>query len=819
MLSEIERDLDRATSLDAWYSKLESTPNQFNAVYECFCAPGLLRSPGITRSLKRICYTQKLQIEGPVAGLISFLFQDDEMLQKLAENSWKIQGPLITVPIFDSTMLGLLEDATRNAQEDPSTKTLKRFFRGLSTIIQNVDKDVVMKCISGAEKDPIKFALHRVGPSIPYWHPLLRLFQVLMLKLKQDVWDVIHPFTPSGFGDIIFHDRLFVSLLRDTEQGTSGESDLLDLTEWMSQYIESIDPLLRPTTAPSLIHQIFRNDLPALSKGMCFKEGMKVLSSTLKAVESKISTGNVLITQANDLFEELKQSVIEVAFSEQIFEDQLMEKHMLLAQSAAQDAIASAISMDVQFLATDYECLGRKKDPTKGMYQRGIRTELWEVVARRFPLNNSAFCTKILKALKGVMEFDQLYNSPKASELTEDIRKFNEFREHMDVPLSNILKSMGRCSEQALESMLSDQPSFEVLLGLMMSRSEDVAMSAEDVAIKGLKAEDRVDVLRLMLVKNFSNPILSLTSISRVQAKLGAFGMMPRWVKICGDVLQLLCDRTEGIIRKSDMAAAQRTLLKVFWDTQWRCLGIIFRRSRRWAMCENKIAMVGFLRDAMDFGENLFDNFWTYEQALRASMDDISGDAKEESWSAKLLADASKTLNPFITILSIQDEHLLQTCQKLICKILGLLADNDVKVEGGDGFFPNLKKYLFPETFPGYDASKTMPTNLTDVQKTELSVVANRLCPDFIPGEANLPVSSFIYANQLRHQPRSLSLLRYLMMNMATLIFPTKKWSRRRRPPQRPCKPSSISSRRQGGVSISRRPPSLLQSQGLQEIH
>jgi senataxin len=73
-----------------------------------------------------------------------------------------------------------------------------------------------------------------------------------------------------------------------------------------------------------------------------------------------------------------------------------------------------------------------------------------------------------------------------------------------------------------------------------------------------------------------------------------------------------------------------------------------------------------------------------------------------------------------------------------MCKILGLLAENEVGVEGGESFFTNLKKYLFPETFDDYDPSKTTPTNLTDVQKTELSVAANRLCPDFIPGKLSV---------------------------------------------------------------------------------
>lgn len=730
VVSEAVKDLDRATSPAAWYEELQKNPSQSNAIYECFCSPGLLRrSAEIKTAVKRLCTVEQLDIQGPAAGLITFLFMEDNALRSLAERSWKSNGPSITVPVFESHLLGPLESDTRKAQEDLNPERLGRFFRGISIIVQNLGAEIIKRCISGAEKDPIKLAVHRIQPNLPFWHAILRLFQSLMSKLRRDVWEVISPLTPSGFGDVIFNDRLFGKLLRDTAQGAGGESQLLDLTEWMSEYIDSIEPLLRPTTAPSLIRQIFRNDLPAFSRGLCFKEGMKVLNSTLRAIESEIASGNVLVRQANDLFMEHQQSVIEVAFLTEIFEDKLMEKHMLIAQRAAQATMISTLKLDVRFIAADFECLFRKKPPMKPIYQMDVRANLWDVVYKRFPLNDSEFCIQLLQAFKGYSEIDQLYISPKDTLLNEEKTQFNTRLSEFDQPLASILRSMSRCSLSALDQVLSDQPVFEVLLGLMMSRSEDVAMSAEDVALTGLKAEDKVDALRLMLVKDFSVPILSLTSISRHLTKGGLFAMMPRWVKIGMNVLDLLCDRTEGIIRKSDMQTWERTMLRVYWDTQWRCLGTIFKRSRRWALSEDKNIMIEFLRNSMDYAGTLFDNFWTFEQALAAGTENT-----REPWSHRLLQDASKALNPFTSILSIQDEHLLQTCQKLMCKMLGLLAENEVPV-ADEGFFVNLKRYLYPELFPDYDASKITPTNLTVVQKTELSVSASRLSPDFVPGE------------------------------------------------------------------------------------
>jgi senataxin len=732
-------DLDRASSPEDWFEALQKNNVQYNALYECFCSPGLLRSPFLKAAVQRVCRVKGFEIQGPAAALVYFLFQEDKELQSFAEKSWATHGPLVTVSTFENNLMNNLESATRRASEESNPEKLSQFFKGVSIIVRNVGKEVIMKCISGAEKDPIKLAVHRIQPNIPFWQPLLRLFTDLMSKLQRDVWDVISPLTPSGFGDIIFNDRLFGNLLRNIEQGTNGEPQLQDLTGWMSVYIDSIEPLLRPTTAPSLIRQILRTDFPPLSRGLCFKEGMKVLNSTLKAVESDVSSGNVLIRQANDLFTKYQKLVTDVGFSTETFEDKLMEKHMLVAQNAARQTIISALKLDILFLTADFDCLTRKKNPIKPIYKMSLRDDLWNIVSQRFPLYDGAFCIQILEAIKPITEIDKVYISPKDDALRIEKQEFNNRVSQVDKPLASILRSISRCSPNALENVLSDQTSCEVLLGLMMSRSEDVAMSAEDISLTGLKAEDKVDAIRLMLVQDFSIPMLALTALSRQMSKLGHFSMMPRWVKTSMSVLDLLCDRTEGIIRKSDKELWKRSLLRVYWETQWRCLGTIFKRSRRWALYEDKNVMVEFLRDSMDYAETLFDNFWTYEQALRASSEEIKEKSREPSWSDRLLQDASKALNPFTSILSIQDEHLLRTCQQLMCKMLGLLAEKNIEL-GDEIFFMNLKKYLYPETFPDYDPSKNTPTNLTDVQKTELSVAASRLSPDFVPrGEIGSP--------------------------------------------------------------------------------
>lgn len=733
-LQRLAQELEMSSSVDDWYEKIKTRDNWYNPVYEVICSPTMLRDDLLKRTFMKLCSTQKFDIQGPAPGLITFLFSEEPELKAMAQRSWKTEGPKITKSMFEDSLYKPLEKALIQMESETNHTKIEKFYRNLVTILANVSQVVIRECISGAPKDCIKMAVRGIQPFLPYWPALLRFFQVLMQKLGNNVWEVIQPLTPSGFGDVIFKDRHFGHLLRSTEQGAAGEEQLLDLTEWMSEYIKSIDPLLRTTVAPSFLQQIFQSNLPALSKGMCLKEGMEVLDLTLRAVEPEISTGNVLVLNANDLFFSHLDLVSEVALVDTKFEDKLMEKHMLIAKQAAQDAILTALIIGVRFAYSDFERLSRKKLPVTPVYEMDVRPKLWELVARLFPTTDEEIAIKFLEAVKPYLKMDKVYIASGGDPLGRSKEGFNRRLHSMHPELAKVLKAFSRCPSDFLETLVSKQTVSEPIIALMMARSRDVSRAAEDILLAAQRAEDVTDALKIMLVKDLSPPILALTAINRQLAQASVFAMMPRWVQISTIILDVLCDRTEGIIRKPDLVTWAKTLLRVYWETLWRCLGTIFRRGRRWALGEDKGIMVEFFRDSMDYAETLFDNFWTFEQATRATPEEKD---REESWADRLLVDASKVLNPFTTILSIQDDHLLQTCQKFMCKMLGLLAQNLVgeklQLIKEDGFFENLRRVLYPETFSGYDSSKATPTNLTDVQKTELSVAATEIIPDFVP--------------------------------------------------------------------------------------
>lgn len=782
-VTEAASKLAMATSVDAWFDQYRNAPIWRNAIYECFCNPSML-TPGsdLEIHVRKICGTGKVTIPGPAAALVSFLFSPHPELSGVAKASWPLQGPAIEPKIYDDILVQPLEAAVRyfESRQPYKAKEMGIFLRNLCLMTQHLDSEVILSCLSGAQKDPIKTAIGTLRPEFPCWTPFLRLMRTLMIKLGRGVWEVISPLTLSGFSDVVFKDAHFSQLLNSPmPPGTVGEQHLLDLTEWMSAYIESIEPLSRSQQASVLLEKVLDASWPPLSKCLTMKEGMKILLAMVKGAEESVKSHNMLVRQAFETAMKYLSMVSEVAFSNTLYEDPLMEKHMSSAKLTAQEVIQAVLKLGIQFLACDFKILSRKDTDPNVLYDIGIPATLWQAVSRGIFSDGSAnFCTKTIESLDGLTGIDLIY--PTLSNQTVDPHrsakeKFNTLYHAMDTPITDLLGGLSRCSIDTLEYVWAKTTSCSVLFSMLASRSKPVSMAAEDVLLAAFKTEDKADALRIMFVKDYDTTIAAVVTTCRRITDSSSFGMMPGWINISMDLLDVLCDKTQGIIRGKEFEPDQRTNVRLFWYAEWRCLGTVFRKSRKWAINEDRNLMVEFLRNSMDCAKALFNNFWTFEQALKGDNEENSD--TEADWTDRLLQDASKSLAPFTTILSIQDGHLLKTCQELMVDILGLL---DQKLRGpkrdeiaNDPFFINLKKCLYPQTFPEYDSRTAIPTDLTEVQKTELSVAASKFIPDFAPARSSYHPSIFIYLLISVQQRRIKLLSSYLTTTTAIYLIPT----------------------------------------------
>lgn len=744
VLQQVVRDIQKATSIDSWYGKFLENKVQRNAVYECFCNPDMLRAASLKACFEEVCRTGKVTAEGPARGLITFLFGEEELFRTIAEQSWRTIGPKLRPAEFEAHMLEALEVLVRKAENEVIMEKLEPFWVALATIVKSVSKEVITKCICGTRYDPIKVAVTRTSLNAPFIHTLLRFYEALMTKLGGEIWDVVSPLTSGTFADILMVDEKYSNLLRTIPQDKAGELRIVDLTQWMSSFVGTIRPMQRPTSATPILRQLFKeSNLPPLSRGICLKEGMKVLSSTLSAVHAQSVTlegeaDRMILRQANELFNEHLTVVIYMAMSSQKFDDELMGFHMDIAHSAALSTLVSALKLDIKVVMSDYTMLTKKK-PELPVTETSIRKTLWDSVVEKFPEDNIEFVSQMLSVLHDLIGLEKVHiSSSDQDELKKRKQKLNEVIENLQGRLLEIFKALNRYSSDRIRIILSKDTARFVFFAGMLSSVKDISFAAEDVLLQAFNVEDRPEALRAMFKDDFSVTLAALQELGRYLHKLGSYSMMPKMISFSSSLLDVLCDRSDGIIVKQGLEDWQKTQLRVYWDTQWRWLSVIFKKVRRWAYVVDKDVMIEFTRDAMDYAEKLFDRYWTIEQAMRANMSEIDvrqGAQKESTWGVKLLQDASKALLSLTVILTIQDPHLLSTCQALMGKILKLLDQQNVEILD-EAYFTTMRKYIYPQTFPDYDPKQTPSTNLSEVQKAELSVAVSKIREDFVPPES-----------------------------------------------------------------------------------
>lgn len=751
VIKDVVRDIKQAESVDAWYERFRGHRAQRNAVYECFCSPEVLRNEELRSCFAEICKTGRVTVEGPARGLITFLSGQQEPFRTVVEQSWKIMGPNFKPQEFESHMLEALEETVRKAETEGVPERLVPFWAGMATIVKNVSKEVITKTICGAKHDPIKLAINHISLRAPYLHSLLRFYESLMTKLGGEIWDVVSPLTSSTFADILLVEDKYSELLRNIPQDESGELQIMDLTKWMSSFVGSIQPLQRPTSATPLLRQLFKeHSLPPLSRGICWKEGMKVLSLTLSGVHSHSSTlegeaDRIILRQANELFKEHLNIVIQVATSSMEYEDARMGLHMSTARDAAIETLTSALKLDVKVVMTDYASLTKKK-PELPVTETTVRDELWRSVCERFPRDNIHFGRQILTVLQELIILEKVHISNSDQDNLKNRKtKFNEVITTLQGRLHEYFQALSRFTPSNINQILSEDSAQLTFFTGIISSVDDVSFAAEDSLLQAYGVEDKNEALRAMLKADFRVTITALSDLGRQLQKVTTFSLMPKMIGFSSTVLDVLCDRYDGVIVKQNLEGWQKTTLRIYWDVQWRWLGNIFKRVRRWAISVDKEVMIEFTRDAMDYADNLFNRYWTFEQALRANMSELDvrpGANRDISWGVKLLQDASRTLHPLTVILTIQDPHLLSTCQALMCKILKLLEQQGVEIS--DDYFTTMRKYIYPQTLPEYDPSAPPTTNLSEVQKAELSVAVTKIRPDFIPDEGKPFPPSFL---------------------------------------------------------------------------
>ena len=154
------------------------------------------------------------------------------------------------------------------------------------------------------------------------------------------------------------------------------------------------------------------------------------------------------------------------------------------------------------------------------------------------------------------------------------------------------------------------------------------------------------------------------------------------------EILDVLCNPTDGQLRKSDISSRDASAIQNYWSYQWIALRVIFSQAERWSLeLHSKDAMMEVCRDAMQYARQLFDQYAVFASVLIAAKPE-----KEKEIPMQLLDSSDSQLGSPLNALDamskwlrLRDEYLADTLVSLIERMLEQLKRHQAVAADNDG--------------------------------------------------------------------------------------------------------------------------------------
>ncbi|GAA6004582.1 DNA/RNA helicase SEN1 [Rhodotorula paludigena] len=259
-------------------------------------------------------------------------------------------------------------------------------------------------------------------------------------------------------------------------------------------------------------------------------------------------------------------------------------------------------------------------------------------------------------------------------------------------PVVEVLMQLADERIDVLLEFLAKPNVVQHVLALLLSPVEAVHNTAQGLVKQAFDVTTRRDVFRCMMAQWPEATLRGLaTALQAFQtgAKIlpEACGMAKRLVRCFHDVLEVLCDKTDGLLRDPDFVRRGRDFklqskLLALWKLMGEALALLFKRTPDWAVYFENDEMTDWMRDAILFGADMLDQIRILETIISGQSldrfastgDDIASPTKrttkESSTAEHMISALADPLEELMAWLRLNDEDLLQHAFNLVMRMV-----------------------------------------------------------------------------------------------------------------------------------------------------
>lgn len=629
---------------------------------------------------------KRLKVQTYLPAMTRFLFSKKESRQKWAALSWSTFKRNLLKSEFEWAVRDYMISAMMKIQmNNLDIELVPLFWSGARLVIGKMDRELITEYIRGLDGNFYRLMLDHFSLKSEAFLDILANMEELLQKAPIDFWEGMNAVTPSiaTVVEQIFNSpvlqQVLIAAREDDEQSMSNVQAAFS---WIKLFQASVKPAnLGPATRPfaqALFGRFQDQRHPQVSKAKCYREGLKVLEFTFKKMcEGKTIdkfVGQPTVNGMMDMFSTHVQLLVSRLKTFGESDADIEDADLTLT------VIQQAFLLEAQSLIIERQLISAKKpSPT----ETPSSAPIWKTILKAIDHQSLDLASHLLVAGRALIGLEPLSMKSGVEKIPAEVRHFNDRFKLLSQSITDVVDRLSEFNPSQLHTLFEKPVASSAIVSLLFSSTEDTRSSAVELLKVISLEEERRNALQHILKNYFKNVVMGISDSIRQVMRKKAFAPTPSLIRTCRDVIDVLCNSQDGILRTKDLNTAEAAATMNLWKNLWDSLTMIFATTEAWSNLGfyDKQMMMDFCRDTMQFADEVFDQCSIFATALKkqAQFGDDENKAKKELLQ-ELLELPANAMEGLAKWLRLRDEFLSSKSVTLISKLLVRLHNVSIEI-------------------------------------------------------------------------------------------------------------------------------------------
>lgn len=629
---------------------------------------------------------KRLKVQTYLPAMTRFLFSKKESRQRWAALSWSTFKRNLLSSEFEWAVRDYMVSAMMKIQmNNLDIELVPLFWSGARLIISKMDRELITEYIRALDGNFYRLMLDHLSLRSEAFLDILATMEELLEKAPVDFWEGMNAVTPSiaTVVEQIFNSpvlqRILLAAGDDDEQSMANVRAAFN---WISLFTASIKPAnLGPAARPfaqAFLGRFQDERYPPVSRTTCYRQGLKVLEFTFKKLyEGKTIekfVGQPTVNGMMDMFSTYVQLLVSrlKAFGDSDADIEDADLTLVVIQNA--------FLLEAQSLIIERQLISAKKpSPT----ETPSSAPIWNTILKAIDHKRLNLASHLLVAGRALIGLEPLSMKFGVEKVPAEVRHFNDRFKLLSQSITNVVDRLSEFSPSQLSALFEKPVAASAMVSLLFSSTEDTRSSAVELLKVISLEEERRNALQHIIKNYFKNVVMGISDSIRQVMRKKAFAPTPSMIRTCRDVIDVLCNSQDGVLRTMDLNTGEAAATMNLWRNLWDSLTMIFATTEAWSNLGfyDKQMMMDFCRDTMQFADEVFDQCSIFAMALKkqAQSDEDESKAKTELLQ-ELLELPANAMEGLAKWLRLRDEFLSSKSVTLISKLLIRLHNVSIEI-------------------------------------------------------------------------------------------------------------------------------------------